>query len=210
MPIRAECQGCGQTYRVKDELVGRRIKCKQCGEKIPVVDPDTDDSVDEDGDDEDEYGESAPALPSRKRVPKKKRKAAAAQVPQFSTPKIAVMIMIAVLTMRLPVGAFWWFRSGAFVLILSLARLAVGCALVVGGYGLFQRTTWAERVVWAAAIAQIVVAVVGLGYSMAVRFALVDVARAGLAAGGWMTVGVMSCALPIGILVCMAHEEWDA
>ena len=165
MPIRTECEGCGQKYRVKDELVGRRIKCKQCGEKILVVDPDAYESVELD--DEDEYGEPAPALPGRKRVPKKKRKAAAAQVPQFSTPKIAVMIMIAVLAMRLPTSLFWGFRSGVFVLILTLARLAVGGALAVGGYGLFQRTAWADRVVWTAAIAQIVVAIIGLGYSLA-------------------------------------------
>lgn len=77
------------------------------------------------------------------------------------------MIIIAVLAMRLPTSLFWGFRSGVFVLILTLARLAVGGALAVGGYGLFQRTAWADRVVWTAAIAQIVVAIIGLGYSLA-------------------------------------------
>jgi hypothetical protein len=31
MPITAECGGCGKRLRVKDELVGKRIKCPGCG-----------------------------------------------------------------------------------------------------------------------------------------------------------------------------------
>ncbi|MGZ0167174.1 MAG: MJ0042-type zinc finger domain-containing protein [Planctomycetales bacterium] len=64
MTIEFECPDCSREYRVKDELAGRGVTCKDCGTKINVPDPDAED---EEWDDYDE--EPAPA-PARRR-PKK-------------------------------------------------------------------------------------------------------------------------------------------
>ena len=36
MPIDVECPGCSKKYRLKDELAGKQIACKDCGKKIPI------------------------------------------------------------------------------------------------------------------------------------------------------------------------------
>jgi hypothetical protein len=36
MSISLSCDGCGRAYRVNDDLAGKRIKCKDCGEPIMV------------------------------------------------------------------------------------------------------------------------------------------------------------------------------
>ena len=82
MAIETQCGQCGKRYRVKDELAGRRIKCKQCGAKIVVEDPfaaadDWGSSYDDDGygadpfggGGDDPYGAAAP--PPRKKKKKK-------------------------------------------------------------------------------------------------------------------------------------------
>lgn len=38
MAIDTECPSCGRTYRVKDELDGRKIRCKDCGEPFQIID----------------------------------------------------------------------------------------------------------------------------------------------------------------------------
>ncbi len=52
MAILAECDICGNQHRVKDGLVGQRIRCKDCG--TPIVVPSgqiitSDDFVEQDG-----------------------------------------------------------------------------------------------------------------------------------------------------------------
>lgn len=64
MTIEFECPDCSREYRVKDELAGRRVTCKGCGEKIQVPDPDA--AEDEYGDEWDDYEEAEPA-PVRRR-----------------------------------------------------------------------------------------------------------------------------------------------
>ena len=36
MAIRLECGGCGKSYKLRDEVAGKRIKCKECGNPIAV------------------------------------------------------------------------------------------------------------------------------------------------------------------------------
>ena len=36
MPITLTCAGCGQTFRLKDEMTGRKVRCPEC-ESIQVV-----------------------------------------------------------------------------------------------------------------------------------------------------------------------------
>lgn len=47
MAIDVSCEGCGKDYRVKDELAGRRIKCKECGEAITIPDESAEEYVEE-------------------------------------------------------------------------------------------------------------------------------------------------------------------
>ena len=64
MTIEFECPDCSREYRVKDELAGRNVTCKGCGEKISIPDPYAAD--DEYGDEWDDYSEPEPA-PVRRR-----------------------------------------------------------------------------------------------------------------------------------------------
>src|SRR5579871_485345 len=53
MPVEAVCPACGATFRLKDEYVGKKVRCKECGhpfavaaqesngEEIPVAPPET-------------------------------------------------------------------------------------------------------------------------------------------------------------------------
>lgn len=54
MPIRAECE-CGKVYRVRDSLAGRRFRCTECGDAVPIPGGD------------DEPVVVAPAAPARRR-----------------------------------------------------------------------------------------------------------------------------------------------
>lgn len=55
MAINIECDECGRTYRIKDELAGKRIHCKECSAviQVPLSDSDDDWEVDEAEDDGD-------------------------------------------------------------------------------------------------------------------------------------------------------------
>lgn len=46
MAIRVTCDGCGQEYRLSDEMAGKKAKCKACGEAILIPTDDLDDLVD--------------------------------------------------------------------------------------------------------------------------------------------------------------------
>jgi len=50
MPIRVTCE-CGKAYSVKDELAGKTVRCKACGETLRIPDPraDADSKADESG-----------------------------------------------------------------------------------------------------------------------------------------------------------------
>lgn len=37
MPTAVECEHCGQRYSVREELLGKRMKCKACGESTALV-----------------------------------------------------------------------------------------------------------------------------------------------------------------------------
>ena len=57
MTIEFECPDCSREYRVKDELAGRSVTCKGCGEKIHIPESDAED--DEYGEEWDDYGNPA-------------------------------------------------------------------------------------------------------------------------------------------------------
>ncbi len=63
MTIEFECPDCSREYRVKDELAGRKVTCKDCNSRISIPDGYEDD--DEWGDYYDEEPERAPARRKR-------------------------------------------------------------------------------------------------------------------------------------------------
>jgi transcription elongation factor Elf1 len=42
MPIKLTCADCGQTFRLKDEMAGRKVRCPDC-QSIQVVSTSVDD-----------------------------------------------------------------------------------------------------------------------------------------------------------------------
>lgn len=131
MAIETECPSCGKGYRVKDELDGRKIRCKQCDTPFKVKDLtalEEDAWDDEYGDDkygDDEYGSepdsrtaSAPAaMPSGK----KKRSGGSsgsrkASAKNTSSGKPAWMMPVGVLGILAGVGitgfGIWGFMEG--------------------------------------------------------------------------------------------------
>jgi hypothetical protein len=72
MSIAAECPKCGKAYKVKDELAGKAIRCRECQAtiRIPAADAD-DDNLDFDGS-EMEADEPAELPPSRSTKPSHK------------------------------------------------------------------------------------------------------------------------------------------
>jgi dienelactone hydrolase len=85
MSLTVSCPGCGREYRVKDELAGKKIRCKDCDTVVVIPQADADDLGFDDDDLAD--AESAPALspPSRKKSaakkPAKKRKSSGGMSP---------------------------------------------------------------------------------------------------------------------------------
>lgn len=101
MSIEVVCDGCNKKYQVKEELAGRRVKCKSCGETMRIPDADTyEDDVLEEDDDEDDDDESDKEQRSRtKRSGKKKSRG-----PEKST--LGEVFGNATILMKMLVGAF--------------------------------------------------------------------------------------------------------
>ena len=61
MSVEFECSECSREYRVKDELAGRSVTCKDCGTKIAVP------SVEADDDEWGDYDEEPVPVPARRK-----------------------------------------------------------------------------------------------------------------------------------------------
>lgn len=82
MPISADCPQCGKTYRVKDELAGRKFRCQACRGVVSVpaakaASGDPWDNLDldsfQDQANPDEYEFETPPAPRRRKSRRKKR-----------------------------------------------------------------------------------------------------------------------------------------
>jgi hypothetical protein len=95
MAISVECSACGQTYRLKDEMAGRKIRCKACQTPIEVPVAET----------EEEWGETSwPATGSGRGGASRKTKA----VPKKSGNSKSVLIVVgAVAGLVLLVALVW-------------------------------------------------------------------------------------------------------
>lgn len=89
MVIETECPSCGKGYRVKDELDGRKIRCKKCGKPFKVEDFtaqqedawDADYADDEQGDEQygDDYGAQTDPYAAPASMPGRKKKRSGGQ-----------------------------------------------------------------------------------------------------------------------------------
>jgi hypothetical protein len=95
MAISVECSACGQTYRLKDEMAGRKIRCKACQTPIEVPVAEV----------EEEWGETSwPATGSGRGGASRKTKA----VPKKSGNSKSVLIVVgAVAGLVLLVALVW-------------------------------------------------------------------------------------------------------
>jgi hypothetical protein len=105
MPIKVSCVDCGETFSVKDELAGKRVKCRVCG--VPVrVSNEASADADDDDDDDDELPVSRKVAKSKSSAGKKKGK------------KSAAGGLNATLMIRIGIGV-------AAALVIGLAALAI-------------------------------------------------------------------------------------
>ena len=69
MPIPIQCPACQRQYNVGDNLAGKKVKCRECGESIPVPDPNADPEILAIDDDAPPSPASPKGGPSVKRCP---------------------------------------------------------------------------------------------------------------------------------------------
>lgn len=99
MTIDLQCDDCGKRYRLKDSLAGRRIKCKDCGAAINVIDPA--DAMEDEWNDGDDFGgdlgaygdEPAMPAPKKRKGGKKKSKKNSGDTPGIGKRIFAVIGM---------------------------------------------------------------------------------------------------------------------
>lgn len=222
MPITIECDGCGKTYRVKEQLIGRRIKCKACDEPIKVTDPEELDEFEDLGafDEDEEFEARLPTRSPRKKKKAQKSAQPAAGLQAFNTFKTIVMVLIGIVVIGFGrslaySGGFFMLRiiggaGSAAMMILGLANLVTVTALGIGGLGIFQRQDWGDRVTWAGALGMAGVTIVG---TIVTAFWLTTLGEKfggiGVASGSLVAGCAYGCVIPGAILYCMNHADWD-
>lgn len=115
MTIEFECPDCSREYRVKDELAGRGVTCKDCGTKIHVPDPYAEDDEWDDYDEEAAYDEEP--TPVRRRSKRKKS-------PSGSKKKAASSS-----------GALWKKIMGPLAMLLGVVIAGFSVMSLMGGNG---------------------------------------------------------------------------
>lgn len=153
MAISTECPSCGRSYRVKDELDGRKIRCKDCGEPFQIQDVNAvqEDNWDDDYADDsygaqdqyaDDYAGSAPTPRRRKKSSGKKTRSSKKSPTKSSSSKPAWHLPVGILGIILGVAltgfGIYSITQGArkagkatyggIVVLIASARLAFGGA----------------------------------------------------------------------------------
>ncbi len=103
MAISVTCEKCGESYRVKDDKAGSRIRCKGCGGAISV--PSDDDDFDLDGEAEEEQ-------PARRSGGAKGRKKAAGKAKPSGSNKVVLIAAGGVAAVALIGGLVLFLTSG--------------------------------------------------------------------------------------------------
>jgi hypothetical protein len=147
MTIQVKCRGCGRSYRLRDDLAGRRLKCKDCGKAMQVPAADDDQF-------EDEFEGLPPA--TRRKSPQRGTSRAAKRKPRrhSQTSQIdTTVVLMGILCLLHSAGSVaWTFRYGSVLLnssflftfggIFILARIAGDIGLFSGGIGILARKQW--------------------------------------------------------------------
>lgn len=118
MAIKTECPSCGKDYRVKDELDGRKIRCKECGEPFQVQIAEVDDVWDDDYDD-DRHSDNQSAAAAAKSMPRRSRRRSSVgsgDQPRRSSRRPAWMVPVGILGIVAGLGitgfGIWGFMEG--------------------------------------------------------------------------------------------------
>lgn len=140
MPISVQCGECFETHRVRDDLLGKRIRCKSCGSPIAVKRESTRPSALED--DEDFEEESPPDSRSKSRRRSAKRKtqnpvAAWWSSLDFANQETQTMLLTGVVSSLLVLLTLVAFLDSRASLLLYGAGLYIGipAAIAVGMFG---------------------------------------------------------------------------
>ena len=120
--ITVQCGACFRSYNLKDELAGKRIKCKDCGEIMRVPRPGEEPAVEE----ADEFGDdefAAAPPPTRRSAPARKKGGAKKKKSQQSamSPKVPLLVglgMLGLLLVSLVIGFFVPAVGGVFSFLL--------------------------------------------------------------------------------------------
>lgn len=91
MAISFECTGCGRAYNVKDDLAGRRIRCKSC-EAVLTVPQDAEGEEDWLEGDMDDWNSPPQALPKKKSSTSKKKKGSRKKAASNLAPRIGAIL----------------------------------------------------------------------------------------------------------------------
>jgi dienelactone hydrolase len=108
MSLNVSCSGCGQEYRVKDELIGKKIRCKECGTLIAVPSETADDDFADEA--TEEIADPLPTPSRKKAAPKPVKKKRASSSGGMSTGMKVVLALLAggaVLGLVCCGGVFW-------------------------------------------------------------------------------------------------------
>lgn len=220
LPIEFACDDCGKQYRVRDDLVGRKIRCKECGAPLLVQGDDPEVLFDEI--DEDEL--ISASMPARRRKKSKKRSpqtgaSGGKGVTFVNNLQLTALVLIAVMAIRgfggvflaagMLGGGLW--SDGVFSFLLAMTGIATflaQVAIVIGGIGIFQREDYgaplAEKGAWVL-IAISLLALPGAFLTMGKLESL------GIPAIIMQTVvsAVFSMAIPAALIYCLRHRDWD-
>ena len=125
MTIKVECGDCGQTYNMKDEMEGKKIRCKECSVVICVS------AEDEDWDEEIEKNLQPPVRKSSTNKKKAKGRSSSNGMPLFvrlGLICVGLMVVVSMIDLVGIITLFAKFPAGNSVLV----GLAVWILLRIG------------------------------------------------------------------------------
>ena len=217
MPIEFACDECDKQYRVRDDLAGRKIRCKECGTGLQIP---SDEEPLFDEIDEDEL--ISDAMPARRKPKKKKRKPSQQSGIQTNVTfvnklQLTALVLIAVMVFQafgslyfaaaLFAGAFGGIGH-AFIAIGAIASFLAKVALLIGGIGILQKEAYGAPLAEKGAWALIVIALISIPGAMLTMSKFESATLAPYITRSIISA-ILSMALPGALIYCIRHPDWD-
>lgn len=225
MTITVECGECGKGYKVRDEVAGKRFKCKKCAQpiRVPKEQVDSDDSfldgiVEAEAEApayDDVDGEALPPAVRRKTKPKSKPREKRKKKRKQATGRDQTSVVMGVLCLLQGGGIYylqWGFIGFSFLSLLLVAGALASLALDCAGVGILLRKNWGVRLAAISSIAALGVLALSTIYGL---FSLFTMTMPGGSSIPWgmffrATVASMlrSAAVPC-VILWWSHQEPD-